>query len=73
MIVYDKLWIALKDKGISQNRLYKYYNISRAQIYRLKHSAAKGCNQTKKNHPFVDARAIMHLITGIKVPFSIGN
>lgn len=37
------------------------------------HSAAKGCNQTKKNHPFVDARAIMHLITGIKVPFSIGN
>ena len=38
MIVYDKLWIALKDKGISQNRLYKYYNISRAQIYRLKHN-----------------------------------
>lgn len=38
MIVYDKLWIALKDKGISQNHLYKYYNISRAQIYRLKHN-----------------------------------
>lgn len=38
MIVYDKLWISLKNKGISQNRLYKYYNISRAQIYRLKHN-----------------------------------
>lgn len=38
MIVYDKLWTAMKEKGISQNHLYKYYNISRAQIYRLKHN-----------------------------------
>lgn len=30
-------------------------------------------NQIKRIHPFVDARAIMHLITGIKVPFPIGN
>lgn len=38
MIVYDKLWTAMKEKGISQNHLYKYYNISCAQIYRLKHN-----------------------------------
>ena len=38
MIVYDKLWTAMKEKGISQNHLYKYYNVSRAQIYRLKHN-----------------------------------
>lgn len=38
MIVYDKLWDVLKQKGISQNKLYKQYGISRAQIYRLKHN-----------------------------------
>lgn len=38
MITYDKLWDALKKKGISQSKLYKDYGISRAQIYRLKHN-----------------------------------
>lgn len=38
MIVYDKLWITMAEKGISQNRLYKYYKISRSQIHRLKHN-----------------------------------
>lgn len=38
MIVYDKLWEVLKEKGFSQNRLYKEYGISRAQIHRLKHN-----------------------------------
>lgn len=38
MIIYDKLWQRLKDKGISQTKLYKEYGISRAQIYRLKHN-----------------------------------
>lgn len=38
MILYDKLWITMAEKGISQNRLYKYYKISRSQIHRLKHN-----------------------------------
>lgn len=38
MIVYDKLWDVLKEKGFSQNRLYKEYGISRAQVHRLKHN-----------------------------------
>ena len=38
MLVYDKLWDVLKEKGISQNRLYKEHGISRAQIHRLKHN-----------------------------------
>ena len=38
MIVYDKLWLTLKKKGLSQNKLYKNYGISRAQVYRLKHN-----------------------------------
>ena len=38
MIIYDKLWDVMKEKGISQNYLYKHYGVSRAQIYRLKHN-----------------------------------
>lgn len=38
MIIYDKLWLHLKEKGISQSKLYKEYGISRAQIHRLKHN-----------------------------------
>lgn len=37
MITYEKLWNVLKKKGLSQNKLYKDYGISRAQIHRLKH------------------------------------
>ena len=36
MIVYDKLWETMKEKGISQYALIKKHNISPAQITRLK-------------------------------------
>ncbi|MBE6735059.1 MAG: helix-turn-helix transcriptional regulator [Ruminococcaceae bacterium] len=36
MIVYDKLWQTMKEKGISQYALIKQYKISPAQITRLK-------------------------------------
>ena len=36
MIIYDKLWITLKEKNISQYALIKHYGISPAQITRLK-------------------------------------
>lgn len=38
MIIYDKLWDTMKEKGISQSKLYKDYGISRAQVHRLKHN-----------------------------------
>ena len=38
MIIYDKLWKRIKDKGLSQTKLYNDYGISRAQIHRLKHN-----------------------------------
>ena len=38
MIKYDKLFKTLKENGISQYRLYKYYGISRSQIQRLKNN-----------------------------------
>ena len=36
MIVYDKLWQTMKEKGITQYALIKTYKISPAQITRLK-------------------------------------
>lgn len=36
MIVYDNLWVVMKERGISQYALIKKYGISPAQITRLK-------------------------------------
>lgn len=36
MISYDKLWRTMKEKGVTQYALIKKYNISPAQITRLK-------------------------------------
>ena len=36
MIVYDRLWDTMKQKGISQYTLYTTHGISKAQIQRLK-------------------------------------
>lgn len=39
MIVYDRLWITLKNKNISQYRLIKDYHISNGQLDRLRKNA----------------------------------
>ena len=36
MIIYDKLWATMKEKGVTQYALIKKHNISPAQITRLK-------------------------------------
>ncbi len=36
MIKYDRLWITLKKKGISQYKLIKDYGIDKAQLHRLR-------------------------------------
>lgn len=36
MIIYDKLWTTMKEKGITQYALIKQFHISPAQITRLK-------------------------------------
>lgn len=36
MIIYDKLWTTLKEKGISQYKLIKTYNVSTGQLDRLR-------------------------------------
>ncbi len=36
MIVYDKLWKTLKERGISQYKLIKEYSVSSGQLDRLR-------------------------------------
>lgn len=36
MIVFDKLWVTMKEKGISQYKLIKEYGISTGQLDRLR-------------------------------------
>ncbi len=38
MIKYDRLWITMKEKGITQYDLYTYYNVNRSQLDRLRHN-----------------------------------
>lgn len=36
MIKFDRLWITLEKKGISQNMLIREYNVSKGQLDRLR-------------------------------------
>ena len=36
MIIFDRLWFTLKDKGISQYKLINKYEISESQLTRLR-------------------------------------
>ncbi len=36
MIIYDKLWKAMKDRGVTQYALIKTYHISAGQLTRLR-------------------------------------
>ncbi len=36
MIKYDRLWVTLEKKGISQNMLIRDYNLSKGQLDRLR-------------------------------------
>lgn len=36
MIKYDRLWVTLKEKHISQYKLIKDYGIDKAQLHRLR-------------------------------------
>ncbi len=44
MIKYDKLWITMKEKGITQYALINVYNVSPAQITRLKRNQSVSTN-----------------------------
>lgn len=44
MIKYDKLWITAKQKGISSYALTTKFNISKSQLYRLRHNQVVSTN-----------------------------
>lgn len=37
MVTYDKLWVTMKERGITQYDLYTKHNMNRSQLNRLKH------------------------------------
>ena len=38
MIKFDKLWVTMKERGISQYKLYNDYGIERSLLDRLRHN-----------------------------------
>ena len=44
MIKYDKLWETAEKKGITKTMLNKKYNVSKAQLYRLKYNQSVTTN-----------------------------
>lgn len=38
MILFDKLWQTMQERGIIQYDLYTKYNMNRAQLHRLRHN-----------------------------------
>ncbi len=47
MIVYDKLWVTMKEKGISQYDLVKKHQISKSLLQRLRKN--EGINMNSIN------------------------
>lgn len=44
MIKYDKLWVTAEKKGITKSMLTKKYNVSKAQLYRLRYNQPVSTN-----------------------------
>ncbi len=48
MIVFDKLWKVMKQKGISQYKLINTYEVSPSQLTRLKRNQSVSTNTIDK-------------------------
>ncbi len=56
MIKYDKLWITMKQKGITQYDLYTTYHVNRSQLDRLRHNKNVQVNTIDKLCNILDCR-----------------
>ena len=56
MILFDKLWQTMQERGITQYDLYTKYNMNRAQLHRLRH------NQTQSEYRNQYSRSFMQYI-----------
>ncbi len=64
MIKFDKLWETAEKKGITKTMLTKKYNVSKAQLYRLRHNQPVSTNTLDRlcNILECDVRDIMEHI-----------
>lgn len=44
MITYDKLWRIAEKRGITKSMFHKRYNVSKAQLYRLRYNQPVSTN-----------------------------
>lgn len=49
MILFDKLWQTMQERGITQYDLYTKYNMNRAQLHRLRHNQKEYRNQYSRS------------------------
>lgn len=56
MIQYDKLWETMKNRDISEYKLYTYHNISRQTIYKLRHNQLVSLHTINKLCNILDCR-----------------
>lgn len=56
MIIYDKLWKTMKEKGISQYKLINVYKMSPAQITRLRKNSGVNTNTLDNLCKILDCR-----------------
>ena len=68
MISYDNLWNVMKEKGVSQYALIKKYNISPAQITRLKRNESVSTHTIEMFCKILDCQVgdIMEYIKDVK-------
>lgn len=56
MIIYDKLWKTMKEKGISQYKLLNEYKISSGQLDRLRKNSGVSTNTLDNLCKILDCR-----------------
>ena len=56
MVIYDKLWKTMKEKGISQYKLLNEYKISSGQLDRLRKNSGVSTNTLDNLCKILDCR-----------------
>lgn len=65
MILFDKLWQTMQERGITQYDLYTKYNMNRAQLHRLRHNQNIETNTLDRLCNILDCN-IEYIMTHIK-------
>lgn len=65
MILFDKLWQTMQERGITQYDLYTKYNMNRAQLHRLRHNQNTETNTLDRLCNILDCN-IEDIMTHIK-------